>query len=198
MSWRVQIRISADRRCGVVVLLALAVLAAVLISGLVWGRQEAAAAGPPARRAAPARTQGYYLTTNTGHTGTTALSACTDGYHMASLWEILDPSNLQYNTSLGAVRADSGSGPPTGLAGWVRTGSPGESVWTAGLANCHAWTGGSGAGTLARLPGNWVAGAEDIHVWEVGTRACTSSARVWCVEDITYAAYLPLALRSPP
>lgn len=198
MSWRVQIHVSADRRCGAVTLLALAALAAVLVAGLVWGQQEAVAAGPLARRAAPARTQGYYLTTGVEYTGTTARSACADGFHVASLWEILDPSNLQYETSLGAVRADSGSGPPTAVAGWVRTGNISAHAWTAGLANCDAWTGGSGAGTIARLPGDWDAGAEDVHVWEVGTRACSSNARVWCVEDITYTAYLPLALRSPP
>jgi hypothetical protein len=62
----------------------------------------------------------FYLTQD-GYDGSQALSACAQGYHMASLWEILDPSNLSYDTSLGATVADSGSGPPNG-SGWIRTG----------------------------------------------------------------------------
>jgi hypothetical protein len=63
----------------------------------------------------------YYLSKNIarGHQPTTA---CATGYHMASLWEIADPSNLLYNTTLGRTRADSGLSPTTGDTGWVRTG----------------------------------------------------------------------------
>jgi hypothetical protein len=64
----------------------------------------------------------YYLTQTT-HTGGQSLSACAEGYHMASLWEILDPSNLSYDTSLGFTLADSGSGPPASSLGWIRTGN---------------------------------------------------------------------------
>ena len=54
----------------------------------------------------------FYLT-QTGFTGSQALTACANGYHMASLWEILDPSNLRYNTTLGFTTQDSGFGPPS-------------------------------------------------------------------------------------
>ena len=54
----------------------------------------------------------YYLTQTT-HNGGQARSACAAGYHMASLWEILDTSNLRYNTELGFTQEDSGFGPPT-------------------------------------------------------------------------------------
>ena len=53
----------------------------------------------------------FYLTKTT-HTGAQALAACAEGYHMASLWEILNPSNLRYDTELGVVVGDSGFGPP--------------------------------------------------------------------------------------
>jgi hypothetical protein len=70
----------------------------------------------------------YYLTT-TSYNGAepdgsdgNGTGVCADGYHFASLWEILDPASLKYNPSLGYVRDDSGQGPPTYLAGWIRTG----------------------------------------------------------------------------
>ena len=53
----------------------------------------------------------FYLTRVT-HNASQALSACAEGYHMASLWEIHDPSNLRYDTELGFTTDDSGFGPP--------------------------------------------------------------------------------------
>ncbi len=53
----------------------------------------------------------FYLT-KTYHNGAQALSACATGYHMASMWEIHQPSNLRYDTDLGFIVADSGFGPP--------------------------------------------------------------------------------------
>jgi len=54
----------------------------------------------------------YYLT-QTFHDGNEVLTACAVGYHMASLWEIQDPTSLRYDNILGFNRADSGSGPPS-------------------------------------------------------------------------------------
>src|SRR5262249_29960257 len=80
----------------------------------------------------------YYLTT-VGVQGNAALTACDKDFHMASLWEIHDTSNLEYDTSRGLTRDDSGSGPPTGL-GWIRTGGGALSSTLAGEGNCNAWT----------------------------------------------------------
>jgi hypothetical protein len=44
----------------------------------------------------------FYLTQSL-FTGSDALSACADGYHMASLWEVFDTTGLKYNTTLGAT-----------------------------------------------------------------------------------------------
>ena len=65
----------------------------------------------------------FYLT-QTEHTGSQALTACAEDYHMASLWEILDPSNLRYNTELGYTRADSGSGPQSHMDSLAQAGTP--------------------------------------------------------------------------
>ena len=58
----------------------------------------------------------FYLSEDTGN-GMTALSVCADGYHMASLWEVYDVSNLEYaavpqrSVSAHAPLLDQGSGP---------------------------------------------------------------------------------------
>jgi hypothetical protein len=68
--------------------------------------------------------------------GNETLTACAKGYHMASIWEILDTSNLSYNTDLGVIVDDSGSGPPNAIEGWIRTGD----VTSDHFTNCKAWT----------------------------------------------------------
>jgi hypothetical protein len=45
-----------------------------------------------------------FYVTPTLHDGAHALSACATGYHMASLWEIHDTSNLTYDTDLGVTQ----------------------------------------------------------------------------------------------
>src|SRR4030095_12687199 len=84
----------------------------------------------------------FYLTQST-HDGAHALSACAMGYHMASIWEIHDMSNLRYNTELGLTQDDSGFGPPSGFSGWIRTGSIANNPPTAGFGNCQSWTSSS-------------------------------------------------------
>jgi hypothetical protein len=104
---------------------------------------------------------------------------------MASLWEILDPSNLKYNTDLGQTWADdSGQGPLSYFSGWVRTGYGSSTAATAGQGNCDAWTSSLSGdyGTTAYLPSDWPAG-QDIHVWKVETLGCGWYTKVWCVED---------------
>jgi hypothetical protein len=142
----------------------------------------------------------FYLS-RTEAQGNEALSACANGYHFASLWEIADPSNLRYNRFLGMYRDDSGVGPPstTGITpGWVRTGYSSSNSSTAGEGNCNGWMSQSSGdyGTVAYLPYNWTAGLEDIGVWGVDTWHCDSTNRVWCIEDASVAwVYLPIVLR---
>jgi hypothetical protein len=176
---------------GLVGLLALTLLLAALGGYLAWGQGEVAASGMQAPLASSAGMRGYYLTTTThngaGADGTDGNGAgvCASGYHFASLWEIMDPSNLKYDTALGLMRDDSGEGPPTYLAsGWVRTGYDRDTSTTPGKGNCNNWvTSTSGNGTYASLSNQWAAGLEDIHVWEVGSNSCGGALYVWCVED---------------
>jgi len=171
-----------------VTLLILVALVGALTAYLAWNHGQAIAAERQALLRAVGSMRLFYQTQATVTAGN-ALAACADGYHMASLWEILEPSNLQYDTVLGYTAADSGEGPPVwggfGDYGWVRTGNVSDVSATAGLANCAIWTSSIGgqSGTTAALPWNWTAGLSNVHVWDVTTWPCSTELRVWCVED---------------
>jgi hypothetical protein len=128
----------------------------------------------------------YYLTRNT-FTGSQALTACAEGYHMASLLEIFDVSNFKYDTSLGFTRDDSGFGPPT-ESGWIRTGKSSEGqTGIDGVDSCFAWTSddASHLGTTVILaPFEWDnAPLATIDPWDSNIAGCSFSLRVWCVQD---------------
>ena len=127
----------------------------------------------------------FYLT-QTPFNGTQALSACATGHHMASLWEILDLSNLQYDTSIGFTRADSGFGPPNLADGWVRTGAALLNEDTPGIASCLAYTTANANvfGTTVKLPESFSSTAVTvISPWQSSTPTCDQPIRVWCVQD---------------
>jgi len=170
---------------NLIVLLAIMLVAIGLVGFLIWNPQKAAASSVLSPLASSASMRQFYLT-KTGSEADEALTMCASGYHMASLWEITDPSNLKYNTTLGYTTADSGQGPPTSYSGWIRTGYSSNSSSTAGQANCNIWTsnGPPDYGTKAYLPTNWTTG-QDVHVWKVTTNfSCGDiGTRTWCVED---------------
>jgi hypothetical protein len=150
-----------------------------------------AAPAPPVShgQGPPQRPRQFYLT-RTLHTGGQALSACAAGYHMASLWEIHDPSNLRYDTDLGLTRADSGFGPPTGIGGfgWIRTGYFAESAGhSVGTVNCNAWRSADSLadGTAITLPTFWDSTSVSVVTgpWFAAPSPCNSQLSVWCVED---------------
>jgi hypothetical protein len=135
------------------------------------------------------QTRSFYLTKGI-FTGSHALKACAPGYHMASLWEIIDPSNFKYNTNLGATTDDSGFGPPTFAgSGWIRTGyvSYGSSdQGRPGLDNCFAWSSESSLdlGTIAGLWPLWSdPPSRTIEPWWSAALACSTQSQVWCVQD---------------
>jgi hypothetical protein len=129
------------------------------------------------------QTGSYYLTSGS-YTGDLADEACTAGYHMATLWEILDTSNLVYDTSLGYQHTpgDGGAGPPTAVWGWVRTGAVGSIGTTPGSGNCAVWTYGleDTYGTVISLPNNWITPGSTMGPWVSGIRECNQPQRVWC------------------
>lgn len=203
---KVSVRVRYDRLSHLVILLILALLTAAFLGYLVLRPREAAASGSQISLASGASQpmsfgmRQYYVTDSPPyHLGGDAKDACAPGYHMASLWEILDPSNLRYNSALGATRDDSGSGPPSFRAGWVRTGYGNSAADFAGQANCNGWSSSSGSdnGTFVYLPNDWTA-SHTIHVWEAGVVACSAPLlSVWCVADsVESEVYLPLVLRN--
>jgi hypothetical protein len=126
----------------------------------------------------------FYLT-KTEHNGAEALTACAQGYHMASLREIHDTTNLHYDTDLGFTLADSGFGPPN-LLGWIRTGSFANTAAGPGVANCNAWTSANAGdvGTVASPSPDWGGLGTAVSPWTSGASICASSlVRVWCVQD---------------
>lgn len=167
--------------------------------------QTTAAAPRDPRRA-------FYLTEN--HYGGIAAdnpATCGSGFHFASLWEIIDVSNLRYATDIEGHnnverRDDSGQGPPTGVAasGWIRTGhSSGASTGDPlgdplGQMNCNAWASASSNdhGATVWLGTDWLAPTGMINdppvviaPWFAAPQVCSADlTSVWCVEDYPGAA----------
>jgi hypothetical protein len=156
---------------------------ASLLTYLALTGEKALAVGETAPQAQSAGMRKFYL--GGGGLGDAASTSCAAGYHMASLWEIANPSNLKYNTTLGVTQSDSGQGPQTVEKGWVRTGYIANGSTTVGRANCLAWTSGSIVhnGTVAQLPDAWTSGAQDIGVWQLSVVNCHDGALAWCIED---------------
>ncbi len=199
MSRRVSLRIRYTRRSDLATLLVLALLTALALGYLAWAAPGSQALPVRERSevlAASGETRRYYLTKNT-FDGSETLTACAPGYHFASLWEIIDPSALRYNTTLGQTKGDSGHGPPA-RSGWVRTGYMSGHDGIAGRGNCDAWTSDlfERTGTYAFLPNMWNAGHEDLLGWAAGGSACSNQKGVWCMEDVGRSIYLPLVLRN--
>jgi hypothetical protein len=122
----------------------------------------------------------FYLT-KTQHNGANALTACAAGFHMASLFEIFDTTQLRYDTVLGSTSSDSGLGPTRAFGGWVRSG-------TSGYPGCTSWTSSASTdiGPSVRLTGDWnglYPPAYDISPWLGSYPYCDTLRRVWCVED---------------
>ena len=144
---------------------------------LLLGFSITAAAAPPLKL------RKFYLTTLTVQ-GNQALTACADGFHMASLFEIFDVSDLRYDTTLGQTADDSGFGPRTGNLGWIRTGfASNNQDDLAGIGNCLVWTSTNGNGTVAQLANLWDAPGSIISQWEASSVLCNSLNQVWCVEN---------------
>jgi hypothetical protein len=143
----------------------------------------------------PSTQQRYYLTKGT-YKGAQAKNACTPGFHMASLFEILVPSGLMYlqSPSIAATADDAGAGPPT-AAGWVRTGGPSNHNSIAiGQANCNSWTSADPTfiGTIVFLSSLWFSSQPPTEPtyypnapwWGTGYTTCDTPESTWCVEDL--------------
>ena len=196
MGRRLRLSIRCRRPSDVTPLVIAILLAAAFLGSMAWGQGRAAAA-PGVRRAVAPELPRYYLTRGT-YGGANARFACASGYHFAALWELLDPSELAYDSSLGydyAMGSDSGEGPPA-IGGWIRTGYSASGDAVAGQANCSNWSTTTGYGTTAILASDWAA-AQDMHVWDVYAASCSGVAGVWCVEDkVRSSIHLPAVMRT--
>jgi len=198
MTRRVILKIQTPLRSGLAVVLTLALLTAALLALLALQPERASASQPQSVAAAAIPPRQYYLTTGL-HSGSQAISACASGYHMASVWEIYDPTNLEYNRTLGATDHDSGSGPPTWYSGWIRTGFMSVSdANPVGTANCGAYTTSSSAsyGTTIKLVNEWQNPTiVDLFVWDAMLVGCNNQMRVWCAADRAgHSLFLPIVL----
>ena len=129
---------------------------------------------------AKSSSKSFYLT-QTSFTGSQATTACATGYHMASIWEIVDPSNLTYNKTLGLTQDDTGFGPPSSVIGWVRTGDV-----PLGDRNCAGWTTSEYyyRGLTVYLNSAFDLTPSSLGPWIGLLRTCdTGDAGVWCVSD---------------
>jgi hypothetical protein len=152
-----------------------AVFLAVLLMGGV-----ALVYAPPKNRPSG---KSYYLST-TLHDGSEAPFACAAGYHMANIYEILDPTNIPYNQDLGVIQDDSGDGPPAVLKGWMRTGRNAVGSGTPWEANCLAYQSDDQGllGTTSILAEENIGGSRN-GAWSGSTAACDETLPVWCVSD---------------
>jgi hypothetical protein len=125
----------------------------------------------------------FYLTKTANHTAAQALGACDVGYHMASIYELSDPSSLEYDPVLGDSLESSPTGPVVNT-GWIRTGAAASAA-----TNCRAWTSTSSnedgtTAILQFLTSQMNAAATIGSPWSVfGTRPCIALVNVWCIED---------------
>jgi len=139
--------------------------------------------------AAAADSRRWYYVTTSPVAGAEPDEECATGFHMASMYELLDMSNLRYDTTRGVTMADSGSGPPRWTKGWVRTGNDAEDGNYRGLANCLAWSSSDEGhyGTVVEVNqptvDTWHSSSITISPWYSSTLTCNENSSVWCIED---------------
>ena len=200
MNKRIKIKIQITSHSKDSACLVLIILVGLFLALLVLKPQHADAAVLEERDDSGLYLLRKYYLTPTKYDGVGTSMACTDGYHMASLWEILDLSNLKYNPVLGLTSPDSGQGPPTqDSAAWVRTGyqSAGALSDGKGRANCHAWSSAESYewGSYILLSNYWNVD-RIFDAWRPLIGACNNQFRVWCVADqVYYQVFMPQVVR---
>lgn len=137
-----------------------------------------------------AKTRKFYLTNSSGSDGSQASSACASGFHMASLWEIFDPSNLVYDTSRGLIGGVFGTevGPPNFFIGWIREGGASvgsEPNTTPGQRDCVGYTSNDSGqhGTVVGLSSDFGSSAGGVDPWASDSKTCDTKLQVWCVQN---------------
>ena len=104
---------------------------------------------------------------------------------MAAVFELLDLSDFEYDSSLGYTTQDSGSGPPK-TRGWIRNGNSLNGQFTScGSTIFDAWTSANQTDTgsvMKPSAGLIGAPASGIPRWETQLETCDNAHRIWCVD----------------
>ena len=135
------------------------------------------------------------ISPETKSNGDLATAACSTGFHMANLLEIIDTGNLQYATGLSGAFSnivsidDQRDGPSVIDFGWVRTGyasAPDPTRDPYEGLNCNDESRGTDAewGTVARLYDTVTASQMNSEWSGVCVRQCSQQYRVWCAENM--------------
>jgi hypothetical protein len=138
-----------------------------------------------------AKTRKFYLTdVGGGFDGSQAATACVSGFHMASLWEIFDTSNLLYDTTNGLIGGvnSTETGPPNFFIGWIREGGASvgsEPNTTPGQRDCIGYTSADSGqhGTVAALSSDFGSSSGGINPWKGDSKTCDTKLQVWCVQN---------------
>jgi len=134
----------------------------------------------------------YYLTKNS-FDGGDAITACDSGFHMASISEIQDPSNLQYadrsTAEYDSLVDGQRLGPPSNHMGWVRTGVYPPSGF---VYDCEDFRDNryNHSGTTVSLT-EQTASTPNM-LWQAALQFCSQPEPVWCVEDSERANVNPV------
>ena len=194
----IHIRIRAPGRLPLFASLGLCALVLAVLGMAVWEASGVQASGRSTPSQYPLPRRRFYLSKDTAQ-GSDAKDICGPGFHFASLWEILDPSGLEYDKDLGFTSIDSGDGVPTTGDGWIRTGYSSSTTGGPGQVNCTVWTDSSASsiGSVATIHPDWMnPGVHDVHIWNLYTLSCNQSLRVWCVQDhVGHLQFLPLVMK---
>jgi hypothetical protein len=133
----------------------------------------------------------FYVTSGL-FAGNQALTACAAGYHLASYWEIHEPSNFAYDRGRGLRNANYQFGPPVAegsgtydpLQAWLDNGRT-----PASNSNCSGWIDSSGSQGLTA----YLASRETNYntpYYLFGNTDCGEQHHVWCASDPARPFYL--------
>lgn len=128
----------------------------------------------------------FFYLSRTNRPGSTADIACEAGFHFASLWELADPSQLEYDTARGRTDTDSGEGPPNTTFGWVRTGFSTSAANSAGNGNCLDWSSNLNTDRGSAVGPNvaWNSTTSSpVDPWSANAFQCNGGLGSWCVQD---------------
>lgn len=128
----------------------------------------------------------YYLTSHEVQ-GDNVLGQCAEGYHFALVWEILNFSELTYDTELGYTTSESGVSAPI-ARGWVRAGWGGPVCEAIPGEQDAAWTQAEERMGPSGTLNAWFLFEEappelKREGWLFHWNPCWEPLRVWCVSD---------------